>query len=127
MEDWRRDLDNKLYVGVILMDLSKAFDYLPHDLILDKLVAYSLSEYLSNRKQRVKLGNDYSDWSEIIKGVPKGAVFDVFINVIFYFVKKSSIYNYADESTWYYSNKVLQTTKIVLENESTEFIEWFFI
>ena len=57
------------------MDLSRAFDCLPHDLIVDKLAAYGLCEsackllasYLSNRKQRVKSGDNYSDWSEIIK------------------------------------------------------------
>ena len=49
------------------MDLSKAFDCLPHDLILAKLSAYGLSanacdflnSYLSNRKQRVKVGPFY--------------------------------------------------------------------
>ena len=41
-EDWRRDLDNQLYVGVVLTDLSKAFDCLPHALIVDKLAAYGL-------------------------------------------------------------------------------------
>ena len=30
-EDWKRELDNHRYVGAILMDLSKAFDCLPHD------------------------------------------------------------------------------------------------
>ena len=43
-EDWRRDLHNQLYVGAVLMDLSKAFDCLPHDLIVDKLAAYGLCE-----------------------------------------------------------------------------------
>ena len=89
-----------------------------------------LASYLSNRKQRVQLGDNYSDWSEIIKGVPQGSilgrlVFNVFINGMFYFVKKSSIYNYVDDNTLPYSNKILQTTMVVLENESTDVIGWF--
>jgi hypothetical protein len=37
-------LDENKYIAAILMDLSKAFDRLPHDLILLKLEAYGLSE-----------------------------------------------------------------------------------
>ena len=59
MEDWKRALDENLYNGAILMDLSKAFECLPHDLIIEKLKAYDLTEqsfqlmhsYLSGRKK----------------------------------------------------------------------------
>ena len=82
VDDWRKAVDNHEYVTAILMDLSKAFDCLPDDLLLGKLRAYGLSDkacalvsrYLSNRKQRVKLGTHYSDWAEIIKGVPQGSI-----------------------------------------------------
>ena len=57
-----------VFAGALLTDLSKAFDCLPHDLLLAKLHAYRLdskslkllSNYLSNRKQRVRIGNVYS-------------------------------------------------------------------
>ena len=42
-EDWKREWDNHRYVWAVLMDLSKAFDCLPHDFIIDKLAAYGLS------------------------------------------------------------------------------------
>ena len=42
MEDWKKALDENLCIGAILMDLSKAFDCLPHDLIIEKLKAYGL-------------------------------------------------------------------------------------
>ncbi|XP_062612802.1 uncharacterized protein LOC134274545, partial [Saccostrea cucullata] len=42
-EDWKRALDENKYVAAILMDLSKAFDCLPHDLVLLKLKSYGLS------------------------------------------------------------------------------------
>ena len=58
MEDWKQALDDNKYVAAILMDLSKVFDCLPHDLLLLKLKYYGLSEnalklmksYLTNRK-----------------------------------------------------------------------------
>ena len=60
------------------MDLSKAFDCLPHGLIIDKLAVYGLSDsacsllqsYLSDRKQMEKLGHCKSTFLKIIKGVP---------------------------------------------------------
>ena len=82
-------------VAAMLIDLSKAFDWLPHRFLLAKLSAYGLSNdscnllmsYLSERK-RVKIGNSRSSWSEIIKGVPQGSIlgpllFNIFINNIF--------------------------------------------
>ena len=68
IEKWRKSLDNGDIFGAVLTDLSKAFDCLPHDLIIAKLKAYGFDEpslklihsYLSGRKQRTKIGNSYS-------------------------------------------------------------------
>ena len=82
VEDWRHALDNKMIVGAILTDLSKAFDSLPHKLLIEKLKAYGLKidarnlieNYLTSRKQRVKIGQVCSEWSSISKGVPQGSI-----------------------------------------------------
>ena len=42
-EDWRRSLDNKQIVAVISMELSKAFDTIPHGLLLAKLKTYGVN------------------------------------------------------------------------------------
>ena len=66
IEDWNKALDQ--HKTAILMDLSKAFYSLPHNLLLQKLKYYGTSKsalnliqnYLSNRKQCVKLGTALS-------------------------------------------------------------------
>ena len=82
LEDWKTALDKNQYVAAILMDLSKAFDCLPHDILLCKLSAYGLSpksvellrNYLTGRKQQIKLQGDLSSWADIQKGVPQGSI-----------------------------------------------------
>ena len=44
IEDWKKALDENKYIAAILVDLSKAFDCLPHDLLLLKLEAYGVSD-----------------------------------------------------------------------------------
>ena len=81
LQVWQEELDKGGFVGTILMDLSKAYDCLPHDLVA-KLEAYGvgkaalnlISNYLSHRKQRIKVGSSYSDWYEIVRGVPQGSI-----------------------------------------------------
>ena len=131
-------MDNNEYVAAVLMDLTKAFDCLPHKILLSKLSAYGLSDeavlllksYLSDRKQRIKLNNIVSSWSEIKKGVPQGSIlgpllFKIFINFIFYFIEHGTLYNYADDNTVYFSspdfNKLIQ----VLQKERSTIINWF--
>ena len=78
IEKWKSSLDKNGYAGAVLMDLSKAFDCLNHDLLLAKLYAYGFSKnslalirsYLKNRWQRAKINTSFSTWSELLMGVP---------------------------------------------------------
>ena len=96
------------------MDLSKADDCMPHDLMFVKLEAYGLakeglqliSDYLSYRKQRTNVGSAYSDWANVIRGIPQGSIlgpllFNIFINNIFNVVETSDICNFTDDNTLY--------------------------
>ena len=44
IENWKIHLDNKKIEGTVLMDLSKAFDYIPHDLLIVKLRVYGFNK-----------------------------------------------------------------------------------
>ena len=138
LEDWKSTLDKNCYVAAILMDLSKAFDCLPHDILLSKLAANGLSSqsvkllenYLTGRKQQIKLQGVVSGWQILQKGVPQGSImgpllFNIFINNIFYFIEHGTSYNYADDNTLSYADQDYNTLINVLEKESSILIEWF--
>ena len=81
-ENWKLLLDKQGYGGAVLMDLSKAFATLNHDLLIAKLHAYGFDKsslklvksYLTNRWQRTKINMSFSSWSELLKGVPQGSI-----------------------------------------------------
>ena len=74
-EEWRKKLDKNFVAGAVLTDLSKAFDCIPHDLIIAKLSAYNFSDealsqiysYLTNRRQCVRINNIHSQLETIFQ------------------------------------------------------------
>ena len=111
LEEWRENLDNNKAVGGILMDLSKAFYCVSHDLLLPKLAAYDnndnlilyIHSYLLNRKQCVCIDNILSEFNKVISGVPQGStvgriLFNCFFNDFYYFVKNATVRNLADDN-----------------------------
>ena len=78
IENCKKQLDNGRKVGVIFMDLPKAFDTINHCLLLTKLKAYGFSNqalsflqsYLCNRCNKWRIINgSFSSWNEVITGV----------------------------------------------------------
>ena len=138
IEHWRTALDSKGYAGAVLMDLSKAFDCINHDLLIAKLHAYGfgleslklIKSYLSNRKQRVKINTTFSSWSNLITGVPQGSVlgpllFNIYLNDLFWINEFTDVCNLADDTTLYSSDIELKTLIRNLEHDSFLAIEWF--
>ena len=137
--DYKKALDKHMHVGLLLLDLSKAFDCLPHKLLLCKLHAYGVSRgasdllcyYLTNRTQRVKISTVKSDWAKLIKGVPQGSVvgpmlFNVFINDFTYVVENTCpLYNHADDNTLGFWHNELDDMRLNFEYGSKFAFEWF--
>ena len=107
-----KSADNGGAFGALMTDLSKAFDCLHHELLIAKLDAYGfdiksvklIQQYLSNRKQRIKVGNAYSSWKGTFYGIRHGSIlgpliFNIFLCDLFYFLEGAAVLSYADVTT----------------------------
>ena len=94
------------------MNLFKAFDCIPHDLLIAKLDSYGLdrnlpkyiNSYLDNRKQYLRINNINSSFNDIISGVPQGSIigpilFNAFFNDFFFSMQHATAHNFADDIT----------------------------
>ena len=131
LEKWRIALDNKGYGGAILMDLSKAFDSLNHELLVVKLNDYGFTHsslcliysYLSDRWQRTKINNTFSSWVDIMLGVPQGSIlgpllFNVYLNDLCFLDIKSGFVQFCCDVS-------LNVLVEKLETSAKSVIEWF--
>ena len=137
IEEWRENLDKIFFAGAVLTDLSKAFDCIPHDLLIAKLSAYGLSSdslcytysYLKDRKQCIQINNKQSEFDTVISGVPQGSIFgqillNIFFNDFFFFIPKASVHNFADDNTLCSFAKTLRGLVTILQPEYETAINW---
>ena len=91
IENWISALDSNLFKGAALIDLTKAFDCIPHDLLIAKFHAYGfsfetltfLNSYLRSCQLCVKVNNICSDFLKILSGVPQGSMLGLILFNIF--------------------------------------------
>ena len=132
---WKKTLVEKGFGGAVLMDLSKAFDTLNHELLIAKLSAYGFNNeslklirsYLTNRWQRTKINKSFSKWAELLQGVPQGSVlgrllFNIYLSDLFFLVYYTEVCN-ADDTTFFVCDKDLGSLINRLEHDSFLAIE----
>jgi hypothetical protein len=136
-DHWRQLKEDKRIPAVLLADLSKAFDCLPYSLTITKLHSYGmdynstllLTDYLTNRLQRVKTGGATSSWAKVLKGIPQGSimgpvVFNIYMNDLFQFVNDGFLLNYADDNTILVDGVTKAEVMTKLHTASETIVNW---
>ena len=137
-EKWKSAVDKGKIFGILMTDLSKAFDCLSHELIIAKLSAYGFSlpalklmqSYPTERKQRTKINQAYSSWEEIPFGVPQGSIlgpvlFNIFLSDLFLIVQNTDFASYADDNTIYNAVDNIEEVVLSLQESSKKLFKWF--
>ena len=114
IEKMKESLGNNGLAVAVLMDLTKAFDTINHELLIAKLHAYGFDmdaleiiwSYLKNRLQRTKINVTFSSCTELLEGVPQGSIlgpilFNIYLNDLFFILKECNVCNYADDTMPY--------------------------
>ena len=138
LEKWKNAVDKGKVFGALLTDLSKAFDCLPHELIIAKLNAYGfklpalklIHSYLSHRRQRTKVNYVSSSWDEILFGVPQGSIlepilFDIFASDLFLVISNTDFSSYVDDNTIYDSGNNIDGVISSLQESAEKLFQWF--
>lgn len=124
------NLDQKKHVISIFIDFSKAFDLIPHAILLDKLTKIGLSHpaislilsYLSYRTQQVLINNEFSDEHNIEEGVPQGSIpaslfFILYINDIPHCLINSLPFLFADDTSLVCAHKNFNTLNLLINED----------
>ena len=114
----------------LFLDVSKAFDTINHHILSEKLYKYGIrglshawfSDYITNHKQYVKVGNTESSLKTITCGVPQGftlgpLLFLLYINDLPRSSMKLTFRIFADDTNMFYSSKDSEELQSVVNEE----------
>jgi len=132
----RSENDKGNVVGMVLLDLQKAFDTVDHSILMMKLHATGLAQdilrwfglYMSNRQQLVDISGTYSSTAHVTCGVPQGSILGPLLFLIYVNVMSALVQNklllYADDSAIYVSGKNIPTVEKALSEDLMSVSHW---
>ena len=132
-DQWLHEVDNDKMVGIMMVDLSAAFDMVDHSILMQKLEIYGLDNqtitwiqsYISGRSQAVMVDGALSPALSLMCGVPQGSILGPLLYILFtneipdlvhdhqvdfmaptpYCSECGSTISYVDDSTYSYGDK----------------------
>ena len=135
LEDITKWVDDGSPVDVVYLYFQKAFDKVPHQRLLIKLKAYGIGEsminwiqgWLTDRRQRVIVEGEISNWKPVLSGVPQRSVlgpilFLIFINDLDDDLS-SKVLKFADDTKVFRTVKT-DTDKETLQDDLTKLVKW---
>ena len=131
-------MDKGHFIGMVLLDLQKAFDTVDHTILLMKLEALCLSlditrrfqSYLSDRQQLVDVSGTLSSYSKITCGFPQGSILGPLLFLIYMYINDMAgaldekLLLYADDSAILVSDKDATKIGSLLQKELAVVSEW---
>ena len=119
-EKWRKELDERNITGTVSIALFVSMDK----------ATEQIHDYLTNRRQRVRLGDQLSNWNEISAGVPQGSVlgpliFNIFMNNFVYAVKQSTLSAYADDIKIFFAGSTAEKVEEVINVDLANVDKWY--
>ena len=124
-------------VGLVALDLRKAFDTVDHGIMLEKLRYYGVAgvehdwfvSYLQERFQVCSVYNNLSEPKRITCGVPQGSIigplmFILYINDLPVCFENSLVNMYADDTAFYFADCSIDVINSILQTETEEVYKW---
>ena len=139
-----KGLENKQYAACILLDLSKAFDTIEHNILLQKLESYGIrgntlswfESYLTNCTLRVKCrtvsscNESVSEEQLVEYGTPQGSclgplIFLIFVNDLHLHLRDSECIQFAHNTTLVFTHRNLNFLRFSIESKLSTIQDWF--
>ncbi len=136
-KEWIKNSEEGLMTGILVWDLSAAFDTLDISLFLKKMELYGANgltlswfkSFLTGRTQRVRIGSALSDTLTLSSGVPQGGilspiVFTLYTADVGLWLNHSKLTNFADDTTTDVCSKTKEDIKTYLEEDAKKVLNF---